>query len=148
MKTETDPVTPDEWLIRLVWHQYFTPREIPISRQAFVPKDGRNPETKGISLYREACLRDVLETLLPLAPEKQPFHGLVRLPVSLFTQLGLTIHPDPTDVPGHVLIPEINITVYKVKSGEKMLLPKLLELAKVASENIVRRPPASESSPT
>jgi hypothetical protein len=140
MKLEMEPVTSDEWLIRLVFHDCFKPPGLPISVRAFEPRSGRSPDTNGISLYREACLSDVLITLNPVPDEKRPQYGLVRLPVSLFEELSLSIQPDPTDVPGHVIIPQINITDYMDKTIKTLIKPKLLELARIASENIIRRP--------
>jgi hypothetical protein len=49
MKAETDPITEDEWLIRLVWEDRVTTRVPITSPNAFEP---RKIETDGISFYR------------------------------------------------------------------------------------------------
>ncbi len=141
MKDQSEPITEDEWLIRLVFHNRVTDRVPIISPRSFEPRDGRNPDTDGISLYRKDCLSDPAEVLLVLAEEKRPLHALVMVPVYLMTSLGLRVVSAPDVVPGHVVIPELNIADYK-QNKSKFTVP-MLRLAEMASENIVRRPQAS-----
>lgn len=136
MKPETEPIAEDEWLIRLVWEDRVTDGVPIISPNTFEP---RKNETEGISFYRRACLNDPVDALIPLAEEKRARYAIVQLPVSLFTTLGLNVRPDPIpDMPGHVVVPEINITEYR--ADKKRFIPIKLRLAEVASENIIRRP--------
>jgi hypothetical protein len=136
MKAETDPITEDEWLIRLVWEDRVTSRVPIISPNAFEP---RKTETDGISFYRRACLNDPADALLPFAADKRARYAIVQIPVSLLTTLGLSVRPAPIpDVPGHVVVPEINITDYLADKAP--FTPIKLRLAEAASENIIRRP--------
>ena len=139
MKPETDPIAPDEWLLRLVWKDRMGPPAI--SPTAFEPRDerARAPDTDGISLYREDCLSDPREVLKVLKPEKQPGHGIVRIPVSLLLGLGLTVKPSRvSEVPGHVVIPEMSAAAY---GSNKSQIKKLMgRLAEAANDNVVHRP--------
>ncbi|MBI3821687.1 MAG: hypothetical protein HY289_03295 [Planctomycetes bacterium] len=136
MKAETESISEDEWLIRLVWHDRLTNRVPIISPNAFEPRD---TETDGISLYRLDCLRDPTDALIPIAEAKRPRYAIVKIPASLLKSLGLTAQPNPRqDVPGHIVIPELNIIDYK--RDKARFTPIKLRLAEAASENIVRRP--------
>lgn len=140
MKAETDPITTDEWLVRAVWKDRVTAEEPAISASSFAP---RKDETTGISLYRRDCLNDPADILLPFAEEKRPLYALVQVPVSLLTELGLTVTADPRpDVAGHVLIPELNRDACRAHRLHYNALQK--RLAVVASANILRRPTAPE----
>ena len=138
MKDQSEPITEDEWLIRLVFHDRVTERVPIISPNAFEPRDGRNPDTDGISLYRATCLNDPTDVLRNLAEEKRPLYAIVMVPVRLITSLGLHVDPSPDEIPGHVVIRELNIADYK--QGKSKFTPIKLRLAEVASENILRRP--------
>lgn len=78
MKPETDPITEDEWLIRLVWEDRVTERVPIISPNAFEP---RKTETDGISFYRRACLDDPADVLRAFAEGKRARYALVQVPV-------------------------------------------------------------------
>lgn len=135
MKAETDPITDDEWLVRLVWGDRLTNRVPVISPNAFEP---RATETEGISLYRLDCLNDPTDALMPIQESKQPRYAIVKIPVSLLISLGLSTQPQPGQVPGHVVVPELNITDYNADKAR--FTPIKLRLAEAASENIIRRP--------
>jgi hypothetical protein len=135
-KPESDPISPDEWLIRLVWEDRVTDRVPVISPNAFEP---RKNEMGGISFFRRDCLNAPTDALTVIAEEKRSRYAIVLVPVSLFTSLGLTVRPDRIDsVPGHVVVPEINITDYSADKAR--FTPIKLRLAEVASENMVHRP--------
>ncbi len=136
MKAETDPITQDEWLIRLVWETKVKRQEPLIAAAAFEPLKN---DTDGLSLFRVACLNDPADALLAVAEDKRPRYGIVQIPVSLLTDLGLSVRPAPIEgVPGHVVVPEINIADYT--ADKSRFTPIKLRLAEVASENIIRRP--------
>jgi hypothetical protein len=136
MKAETDLITQDEWLIRLVWEDRVTTRVPIISPNSFEP---RKNETDGISFYRRACLNDPADALTPFAEDKRPRYAIVQIPVSILATLGLSVHSAPiAAIPGHVVVPEINITAYMADKAR--FTPIKLRLAEVASENIIRRP--------
>lgn len=146
MKSESDPITPDEWLLRRVHIHRFTPsRGCPISPNAFEPRyKGNDPDTDGISLYRQACLRSLEDLLQTIDPEKRDNVGIVRLQVSDLWNLQLTVKPAPVAaVPGHVVIPELNAAAYRASKARYAGLKQ--RLAELASRQIVRRPPLLDS---
>jgi hypothetical protein len=104
MKPETDPITDDEYLLRLVWHDRFTAKVPVISPTAFEPRvKGDHPDTDGLSMFREACLTAPSDALAVIAEDKRARNGIVRIPVVRLTELGLTVRPSPIDaVPGQV----------------------------------------------
>lgn len=55
MKSEDDPITDDEWLLRRVRVEKFRTNKLPVvSPNAFEPRiRGRDPDGDGISLHRE-----------------------------------------------------------------------------------------------
>ncbi|WP_439622860.1 hypothetical protein [Gemmata sp.] len=140
MKAETDPITEDEWLIRIVHFDKFTGRVPPVSPNAFEPRvKGEHADTTGLSLIREACLVAPEQALDVIAPDKRAMKGLVRIPMTLLLELRLTARPEPIEpVAGHVVIPELNSTNYAANKAS--FTPTKLRLAEVASENIVLRP--------
>jgi hypothetical protein len=139
MKDEAEPITPDEFILRLIWADFLKPRQVPISRRAFEPKP---TETDGISFYRLACLNNPLDALAAIKdPAKRPKYGIALLAVKDILALSLTIIPkrDPNSpVPGHVVIPELNtINCISDKAHWYSVQQKLAELA---SKNIIHRP--------
>lgn len=140
MKAETDPITEDEWLLRLVWRDRM--RRLPLSPHAFEPRgdSAANPDTDGINLYREACLNDPRDVLAVIVLDKRSSYGIVRVPIKLLTDLRLTARPDPDPrILGHVVIPEICSAAYK---DSKMTVKELMaRLAEVASGNVVLQLP-------
>jgi hypothetical protein len=84
-------------------------------------------------------LDDPADALLAFAEDKRPRYAIVQIPVSLLTDLGLTVRPAPiAAVQGHVVVPEINVTDYTADKAR--FTPIKLRLAEAASENIIRRP--------
>src|SRR5438552_2926450 len=143
MKSEDEPVTDDEWLLRRVWRERFRTDSTPIiSPGAFEPRcKGRDIDREGISLYRHACLNDPADILAEVDEDKRPSTAIFRVSVAYLKSLGLSVlcRPRPA-IPGHVVIPELNADDYKAAKGK--FTPILKELADEASkdENIVRRP--------
>jgi hypothetical protein len=142
MKPETDPITDDEYLLRLVWHDRFTAKVPVISPTAFEPRvKGDHPDTDGLSMFREACLTAPSDALAVIAEDKRARNGIVRIPVVRLTELGLTVRPSPIDaVPGHVVIAELNSVAFGDKSNKEFFTRTQLRLAEIASENIVHQP--------
>lgn len=136
MKAETDPISQDEWLIRLVWETKVKRQEPLIAAAAFEPLKN---DTDGLSFFRVACLNDPADALLAVAEDKRPRYGIVQIPVSLLTDLGLSVRPAPIEaVPGHAVVPDINIADYT--ADKTRFTPIKSRLAEVASVNIIRRP--------
>ncbi len=139
MKDQNDPITEDEWLLRLVWEDRFVKRDPPISLNAFEPRDGRHPDTEGISLFREACVENPEDILAVVAADKRHRYGIVKIPVSMLAGQDLTVRPDNIEeVPGHVVMPELNLVAYSANPND--FLTQKQALARISSENIVLRP--------
>ena len=140
MKPETEPVTPDEVLIRLVFHHRFTDRVPTISPNAFEPRvKGHHPDTDGISMFRLACVSVAEDVLAVIAEDKRPVTGIVFVPYARLVELGLSALPKRIDaVPGHVVVPELNSTDYGNDPSRFTVIK--LALAETASQNIHRRP--------
>ena len=147
MKSETEPITDDEWLLRRVRVERFQNDKSPtISPNAFEPRvQGRNPDLDGISLYREACLSSPSDILATVAPERLGEYGIVRIPVSLLASLHLSVLSRcDARILGHVVIPEMSSTAYLADKAS--FTPIKLRLAEVASAegNILHIPRIGE----
>lgn len=139
MKPESSPIDDDEWLLRIVFEDRFRPDGVSLSPRTFEPREGRSPDTDGISLFRESCLDKPADVLAILPEDKKPKNGVVRIKVSLLKALGFTVEPKKDEkLPGHVVVPQLNIDDYK--KNKKAFTPKLKTLADAAHANIVLRP--------
>ncbi len=136
MKRETDAITPDELLIRLIWKFHFkVGMPLPVKDSAFAPK--RN-EIEGISVFRMACVSSPEDTLAVIDPDKRDGYGIALVGVGDILNLGLSVVPEPIlTVPGHCVIPEINDSVVLRDIKWKTLLK---ELAILSNQRIVRHP--------
>ena len=137
MKAEDEPVTPDELVIRLIWKQYYNPDlALPIQQGAFSP---RPDETDGISIFRAACVGSPEDVLTVFAADKQDGYAIALLPVSELTTLGLSVQPAKIDaVPGHAVVPELNIVATTAAKPRWRIIQK--QLAALANDRIVRPP--------
>jgi hypothetical protein len=143
MKSETDPISDDEWLLRRVRQEQFRTEKVPvISPNAFEPRiKGRDPDTDGISLHRTACLADSSEVLATIAPERRHEYGIVRIPVSLLRSLNLSVVSSPDErIKGHVVIPELNARDYEFNKARFTLIKHRLATEASKGENILRQP--------
>lgn len=143
MKAESDPISPDEYLLRRVRVEQFRSAKVPtVSPNAFEPRTaGREPDYDGISLYREACLASPLDALATVDPARRHEYGLVRVPVALLAVWNLTAVPKHDErVAGHVVVPELNATDYALDKAQ--YTPVKLALAEAASlpGNVVTDP--------
>jgi hypothetical protein len=139
VKPETEPVTPDESVLRLIWHQFLRPAlEYPVKPVAF---RHRPDEAGGISVFRLACLTAPTDALLAMAPEKRGGYAIAAVPVTELTAVGVTVRPDPiAAVPGHALLPELNPTTAKADPAQWKEIE--LRLATCAGQNILHWPAA------
>jgi hypothetical protein len=136
MKAEHEPVTDDEFVLRLIWCAYYN-AGLPLAVQpaAFQPRDS---EVEGISVFREACLPSPEDALRVIAPDKRSRYHVARLSVSDLAKLGLSVRPDLIDTaPGHAVIPELNAAAHAADRLASKALQK--RLADLASQQIVRR---------
>jgi hypothetical protein len=134
---EHDPVEDSEFVYRRIHRTFFNPSlPIPIRPKAFGPNQN---DTTGISVFRAGFVQPV-DTLANIDPVKAKHYYVARLAVRDLRKLGLTVVPEP--VPGgplgHATIPELSWTAYDAQ--KQHWKPILLELAKLASSDIVHRP--------
>ena len=134
MKREDEPVTMDESVVRLVWGQFLRPSEpVPVQPVAFKPRDD---ETDGISVFRLACLNDPKDALVAMLPEKRDGYAIAVIPVAELLALGLSVKPAKIEsVPGHAVIPELNITAVKADRTRWKALQ--LQLVALATKNLI-----------
>ncbi len=134
---ETDPVEDSEFVYRRIHPTFFDAAlPIPVQREAFRPNQN---DTTGLSVFR-AGLAKPAEALANLDPAKAKDYYVARLAVRDLRKLGLTVGPEP--VPGgplgHAVIPDLSWPAYQAQKQHWKAI--LLELAKLASADIVHRP--------
>ncbi len=135
MKSEDDPLDDGEAVLRRIPAAYYkADLPVPVAPEAFRPS---SQDEYGLSVFREACLATPADCLKVIPDEeKRKSFRIARLRVTDLTRLGLTLKPDPRpDVPGHMLIPELNLSSYNAKKARWK--PIQFELAKLASRDIV-----------
>lgn len=139
MKSEDEPVGPDEFVLRLIWRDFLKLGNVPkISPRAFRPRPN---ETDGISVFREACVSRPEDILIVIDPQKRDKYGIVRIPVAGIQAMGLSLVSAKIETaPGHVVIPELNIVAFDADSVN--LESKMEALAALAGANLIRRPTA------
>lgn len=128
MASESDPVDPDEIVLRRVLNHsdridINLPR--PVQRIAFRPTDD---DVAGISLFRS---RFTTPQEVADSGTNPKGYYVVALPVREFLNLGLTVVPDPRagQPGGHSLVPELNsLYVPNNKGRSKILQVKLAQL--------------------
>lgn len=133
---ELEPVDESEFVYRRVHPDFFDPiLPIPVKREAFRPSGS---DATGLSVFR-AGFSNPIDTL-PVDPLKAKGYYVVRVSVRDLAVFGLTVRPDPLpDGPaGHCVIPELSWPAYQAQKEKSK--PILLELAKLASRDIVHRP--------
>lgn len=143
MKSETDPITDDEWLLRRVYKDRFRSEKAPfVSPNAFEPRiKGQCPDTDGISLCRAECLTDPAEMLAPIPADRRHETGIVRISAAFVKSLGLSVQPRPVDwIRGHVVIPELNATAYKANKAQFTPIKERLASEASKEQNILKRP--------
>ncbi len=134
---EHDPVGDAEFVYRRIHRTFFDPAVlIPIRLGAFRP----NPNDKtGLSVFR-AGFGKPADTLVNIDPAKAKDYYVARLSAGELRKLGLTVEPDPVPggPPGHAVIPELSWPAYQAQ--KQRWKPILVELAKLASADIVHQP--------
>jgi hypothetical protein len=129
-----DPIDREEQLLRLIpkdWHRPKNP--IPFGKIAFQPRDN---DEDGLSLYREKWVTAHRLVSTRRSPEKW---FVVRLKVKDILAIKVTVKVTVGDLPGHVVIPEMNTGDYKKSPNQ--INEWALSLTKIASQDIVLRPP-------
>jgi hypothetical protein len=136
---ERDPVDDGEYVYRRVHRAFLDPKlPIPIQLPAFRPTAN---DATGLSIFRAGFLATPQETLANVAADKAKDYYVARLAVRDLRKLGLTVVPDPVagGPLGHAVIPELSWSAYQAQ--KQRWKPTLLDLAKLASADIVYSPP-------
>ncbi len=137
MTPESDPVSQDEFILRLVWHAFYLDGDpMPVKPRAFYP---RADESTGISVFRAACVGPPADILMVLPKaENRPLYVIAALAVSDLKQMGLTVTPDPIPaVPGHAVLTELNAAAWAADQYAWKAVAD--ELARLASGGIVHQ---------
>ncbi len=134
MKSERDPVSLDEYVLRRIHRNMFdVSHPVPVARIAFQPT---LRDTKGISVFREEF---VSAPELAITGRKPGEYYIARLSVRVLKEtLDLSVIPDADENQppgGHALIPEINAS----NTHDRRLKELQRELAKLASRSIVHQ---------
>jgi hypothetical protein len=133
---ETDPVGPDEELLRRVHQSHYNASlAVPIQRVAFQP----NPQdTDGISVLRR---RFSSPLDIDRAGPKPGEYCVAALWVRQLASLELTVRAakDEDQPAGHAVIPELSLDRCRRDMAKCKEIQR--ELAKIASDQIVWRPP-------
>jgi hypothetical protein len=144
-KTQYDPITPDEYVLRRIlnkFDRYDPSLAIPVQRYAFAPNE---KDRDGLSVFRELFVTP--EGVARTGPNSAGYY-VARLAVSELLKLGLTVVPDPLEdaPPGHAMVPELSFAaVRNAKTTSKEIQ---FQLAMLASTAIVYEPGKFPTSPT
>lgn len=138
MKTQSDPVTEDEFVLRRipVRTQYVDEAlPQPVQRLAFAPDSER--DKKGLSVFRALF---TTATDLSARGKSPAGYLVVSLAVRDLIELGMSVVADPQEdqLPGHALIPDLG---YDAKVSDPTRSKELQDrLAELASKRIILRP--------
>jgi hypothetical protein len=138
MSDDSDCISADRPVLRRIkrCQGFYNPRKSPvIEAGAFRPNAG---DADGLSFYLEDELS--VEELVASLPEPSTDWIVVRLLAKDIFELGLTLTrtTDPGDLPGHVVISEINWTAYQDDVEKRTKIkPAMAKLAMIADSNIV-----------
>lgn len=134
---EHDPVDDGEFVYRRIHRNQFDgTAEISVQFPAFRPNQN---DMDGVSLFRARFLQPA-DTLAHINESKAKDYYVARIAVRDLRNLGLTLKPDP--IPGgpagHVIVPELNWPAYHTNT--QTWKPIIVELARLASADVVHRP--------
>jgi hypothetical protein len=133
---EREPLAADEHVYRRVHPHFFDASQpIPVKALAFRPSED---DRTGLSVWRALCAGP--KETLPPDPDKAKAYYVVRLAIQDLARLGLTVQPEPLPggPPGHCVIPELSRPAYEAQKEQVKSI--LVDLAKLASRDIVLRP--------
>ncbi len=139
MDDELGPVEEHEFVLRRVAVSVCRlDLAIPFSPAAFRPHETN--DTDGLSVYREKAVTQAADVLFAVAEEKRGKFFVVRWVVRELVALGLTVvpSPEPDDIPGHCVIPELSWSNYQ--ANKDRMKEVQAELACLAAQNIAMRP--------
>ncbi len=134
---EDQPIYANEFVYRRIHRTYYQAGlPLPVQPAAFRPSQR---DTTGLSVFREFFVRPV-DTLASVEASKRNDYYVARLAVQDLHRLGLTVvpEPDPSGPLGHAVIPELSWQAYQADKQRLKVLQ--VELAKLASAEIVHKP--------
>jgi hypothetical protein len=137
MKWEDEPITDDEFILRLTHPRFFDSNlPIPIAPEAFRPSSS---DQDGLSVVREACISTCADALMLIEDvEKRRGYSIARLRMVDVLALNLSVRPDRhPKATGHALIPQLNLVDYQM--NKRLLKPIRVRLAVLASRDIIYR---------
>jgi hypothetical protein len=138
MNEELEPVGHEESVLRRIPMSFYEEGlPTPIQRAAFRPNE---QDTTGLSVYRARFVSSYSDVLRNVKPEKREKYYICRLCARDLFALNLTVvpDPDPEDIPGHCIIPELSWQKYQ--DEYERLAEIQLQLAGLGSRDIVHRP--------
>jgi hypothetical protein len=144
MSVGAAPIDPDEPILRRIPINpgYYSPTKAPpVERGAFVP---RPIDVDGLSFYLE---REISPAELVAAVQNARCRFVVaRMRASDIYGLGLSLVTtmEPGDLPGHMIVPEINFATYHDRAQRQRMKEWGAALAEIASRNIVFESPPTE----
>jgi len=141
MTSESDKV--ERFILRRVSDKHYTPgNPIEIQPLAFRPSSS---DTDGLSVYFEQSEGGISPEQLVFDARPGRRFCVVRLSIRDLEQLGLSVVADPIidGLPGHALIPEINVNSYQTK--KQAMKEVTIKLAELATQGIVLTPPMPPS---
>jgi hypothetical protein len=130
----------ERFILRRVSDKHYTPgNPIEIQPVAFRPSSG---DTDGLSVYFEPSEGGVTPEQLVADARPGCQFCVVRLSIRELERLGLSVIAAPTvdGLPGHALIPEINLESYHSKERKNSLKEVTKKLAELATRAIVLTP--------
>ena len=136
MGHEETPIDPQEYILRRIPKSYYK-RSLPtpVATAAFRPNDN---DDDGLSFYRE-CMTSPT-TLANSARKPASEYVIARIKVADVLGLGLSLKLSEStgDLPGHVVIPEVNWGGYNTDAREKEQMKEMgKNLAELASKDVL-----------
>lgn len=136
MSEDQGLVEEHESILRRIHKTYYDANlNTPIQPEAFRPTER---DADGLSVFREKFVTPA-ELLMTVPEAKRNLYYIARLRVVDLKALWLTVVPRPVaGLTGHAVIPELNWHSYQ--KDRFRLKPVQLQLAKLASQDVVREP--------
>lgn len=133
MSNENDPVLPEEYLFRRILNRKdYIDTSLPfLSIQPLALKP-TSSDIDGLSFYREKFIGP---EAVAKAGRNPTGYRVARLKAQDILNLGLTIIPRPSTIPGHCIVPELTYS-YKENHGDECT-QLALRLALLAAKDIV-----------
>ena len=136
---ESSPVASDEPLIRRYAPEppYFAGKPLAIPRfSALIPNSG---DEDGLSLNRERLCSAERQRSAAKSQNVREHGGVFAMIAQWLFDLKLDITPDPTDVPGHVYVPQMGQQKYATREGKKQIKDWADKLVRLVAEHGLNR---------